>query len=185
VVTGMSPAVIPTTRVPLARATSERAANRVRATAAEPSQHAAPQAARDSITAACLQPLRAGRGRDGGPSIVLPSRDAGHLHRPKQRKWRAKPEPSISRSDLLSRREPLKAQSAQFISDCCAPRSDRVGCRGCRHLAFGFHNPRQAPVGSMMMESQPASITSMTSRMIVAPSDLALAVAASMSSTST
>ena len=42
------------------------------------------------------------------------------------------------------------------------------------HLfAFGFHIPITAPVGSWMMLSQPASITSMTSLITVAPSDFA------------
>ncbi len=54
-----------------------------------------------------------------------------------------------------------------------------------RHFAFGCHSPSAAPVGSVMIENEPAFGTSMTSRMTVAPSDLALAVAAATSSTRT
>ena len=53
------------------------------------------------------------------------------------------------------------------------------------YFAFGCHNPSVAPVGSVMMESEPAPVTSITSRTTVAPSDFALAVAATMSSTRT
>ena len=54
-----------------------------------------------------------------------------------------------------------------------------------RHLPLGCHSPSAAPVGSMMMDNEPAPITSITSLTMVAPSDFALAVAAAMSSTST
>src|SRR6202022_416412 len=54
-----------------------------------------------------------------------------------------------------------------------------------RHFAFGCHSPSMAPVGSVMIENEPAFGTSMTSRITVAPSDLALAVAAATSSTRT
>src|SRR5438105_11225191 len=54
-----------------------------------------------------------------------------------------------------------------------------------RHFAFGCHSPSMAPVGSTMIENEPAFGTSVTSRMTVAPRDLALAVAAAMSSTRT
>ena len=54
-----------------------------------------------------------------------------------------------------------------------------------RDCAFGCQSPSIAPVGSVMMENEPAFGTSVTSRMTVAPSDLALAVAAAISSTRT
>jgi len=47
------------------------------------------------------------------------------------------------------------------------------------------HRPRAAPVGSMMMLNQPMLGTSWVSFMILAPRDLALALAALMSSTRT
>src|SRR6516165_10795807 len=70
--------------------------------------------------------------------------------------------------------------------------ASRPSGSGCRrygrlagdHLAFGCHSPSAAPVGSMMIENEPAFGTSVTSRITVAPSDFALAVAAVTSSTS-
>ena len=59
-----------------------------------------------------------------------------------------------------------------------------VQIRGGGHLALGCQSPSAAPVGSMMIENEPALGTSVTSRMTVAPSDFALAVAALTSSTS-
>src|SRR5215471_18416692 len=53
------------------------------------------------------------------------------------------------------------------------------------YFALGCHRPSIAPVGSTMIENDPAPITSVTSRMTVAPSDFALAVAAARSSTCT
>jgi hypothetical protein len=52
-------------------------------------------------------------------------------------------------------------------------------------LAFAFHSPSIAPVGSTMIESEPMSGTSVTSFITVAPRDFAFFVAASMSSTRT
>ena len=52
------------------------------------------------------------------------------------------------------------------------------------HFALGCQSPSAAPVGSMMIENEPAFGTSVTSRMTWAPSDFALAVAAVTSSTS-
>ena len=49
----------------------------------------------------------------------------------------------------------------------------------------GCHKPSIAPVGSTMIENDPAFGTSVTSRRIVAPSDFALAVAAATLSTFT
>ena len=54
-----------------------------------------------------------------------------------------------------------------------------------RHFAFSCQSPIAAPAGSMMMEKEPAPITSVTSLQTVAPSDFALAVAAVTSLTST
>jgi hypothetical protein len=54
-----------------------------------------------------------------------------------------------------------------------------------RYFAFSCQSPIAAPAGSMMMEKEPAPITSVTSLQTVAPSDFALAVAAATSSTST
>ena len=52
-------------------------------------------------------------------------------------------------------------------------------------LGFAFHSPSIAPVGSTMIESQPMSITSVTSFITLPPSDFAFLVEASMSSTRT
>jgi hypothetical protein len=49
------------------------------------------------------------------------------------------------------------------------------------YRAFGCHRPNTAPVGSVMMLSDPIPITSVTSFMIVAPSDFAFFVAAAIS----
>ena len=46
-------------------------------------------------------------------------------------------------------------------------------------------SPSIAPVGSTMIENEPSSMTGVTSRITVAPSDFALSVAALMSSTRT
>src|SRR5262249_30442429 len=61
----------------------------------------------------------------------------------------------------------------------------REASRHRRHFAFGCHRPSIAPVGSTMIENDPAFGTSVTSRIMVAPSDLALPVAAVTSSTRT
>src|SRR3954465_9871919 len=53
------------------------------------------------------------------------------------------------------------------------------------YFFFGFHSPRCAPVGSVIMLSQPMSATGVTSFITLAPSDLAFLVEASMSSTKT
>src|SRR5262249_22560034 len=46
-----------------------------------------------------------------------------------------------------------------------------------RYFFSGCHRPSIAPVGSMMIEKEPAFGTSVTSRKTVAPSDFALVVA--------
>src|SRR5436853_66546 len=67
-------------------------------------------------------------------------------------------------------------------------RTAEDGCpheNSCRYFLLGFHRPRCAPVGSVMMLSHPMSATGVTSFMTLAPSDLAFLVEASMSSTKT
>src|SRR5260370_38451373 len=64
---------------------------------------------------------------------------------------------------------------------CVECRDD--GHRG--HRPVAFHRPMVAPVGSTMIESQPAPITSIGSRITLAPSLRAFSVAAWMSSTLT
>src|SRR5438445_9987681 len=61
----------------------------------------------------------------------------------------------------------------------------RLQAAGSYCAVFGFHSPSAAPVGSMMMLIQPAPGTSVTSSMILAPSDFAFCVEAAISSTST
>src|SRR5690349_10651810 len=60
-----------------------------------------------------------------------------------------------------------------------------LAARGPQELGAAFHRPSSAPVGSMMMLSQPKPGTSVTSLETFAPSARAFSVAASMSSTLT
>src|ERR1700730_12904188 len=86
----------------------------------------------------------------------------------------------------------LAAENAQIV-ELLAPSPGRaldflsgsLVVAGSRHFALGCQSPIAAPPGSMMIEKEPASITSVTSLQTVAPSDFALAVAVATSSTST
>jgi hypothetical protein len=72
-----------------------------------------------------------------------------------------------------------------FVESASRSHVSRVAGVPLSYFFFGFHKPSAAPVGSVMMLSQPSPITSVTSFITVAPSDLAFCVAAAMSSTRT
>ena len=134
--------------------------------------------AETSVQRACtLLPGKTSRRLAGGSSLMMPAAS-----------WIKGPRPASANGAVESRTGGRGAMLHNSMRRAAAFEvDDRQRCRSGESVYFfvACQRPSAAPVGSMIIEKMPSSITGTASLTMFAPSDFALAVAALMSSTST